>query len=81
MAIQPKPFKIYCSKCGFEKLIWFKSDALMGSDFEQVLEVCPKCDNTKLNRKTASIEEAMAKERFENIIQTFKNIFKKVFKG
>ena len=53
----------------------------MGSDFEQVPEVCPKCGNSKLNRKTASIEEAMAKERFDNMIQSFKNIFKKVFKG
>ena len=79
--MRPKPFKICCSKCSFEKLIWFKSDALTDLDFKQVPDVCPKCGNAKFNRKAISIEEALAKERFDNMIQSFKNIFKKVFKG
>ena len=33
------------------------------------------------NRKAISIEEAMTKEHFDNMIQSFKNIFKKIFKG
>ena len=81
MAIRPKPFKICCSKCGFEKLIWFKSDALSGLDFEEIPQICPKCGNEKLERKAASIEEARAKQYFDNTIQSFKDMFEKAFKG
>lgn len=82
MPIRPKPFKICCAKCDFEKLIWFKSDVLRPLDFEQIPKVCPKCGNAKLNRKTASMSEAIAKEYHINYIniQSFKNMLKKVLK-
>ena len=51
MAIQPKPFKIYCPKCGFEKMIQFKSDCLGAGDFKQIPQICPKCGNDKFERK------------------------------
>lgn len=79
--IQPRPFKIYCPKCGFKKLIWFKSDALSGLDFEEIPQICPKCGNEKLEKKAVSIEEARVKQYFDNTIQSFKNIFKKTFKS
>lgn len=79
--IRPRPFKIYCPKCGFKKLIRFKSDALSGLDFEEIPQICPKCGNEKLERKAASIEEARVKQYFDNTIQSFKNIFKKAFKS
>ena len=79
--IRPRPFKIYGPKCGFKKLIWFKSDALSGLDFEEIPQICPKCGNEKLEKKAVSIEEARVKQYFDNTIQSFKNIFKKTFKS
>lgn len=46
MAVQPKPFKVHCPKCGFSKIIAPRSDVLSGLD---TLSICPKC-STKLER-------------------------------
>jgi hypothetical protein len=71
--IQPKPFKIYCPKCGFEKTVQFKSDCLGASDFKQIPQICPKCGNEDLERKTASASTSLG--------DTITEIFKKALKG
>ena len=71
MAIQPKPFKSYCPKCGFEKTVQFKSDCLGAGDFKQIPQICPKCGNEDLERKTASA----------SLGDAITEIFKKAFKG
>jgi Zn finger protein HypA/HybF involved in hydrogenase expression len=38
--IQPKPFKLKCSKCGYNKIVKPKSDVLNMSD---LLNICPNC--------------------------------------
>jgi len=40
--IQPKPFKLRCSKCGYKKIIRPKSDVLNPVN---LLSVCPKCND------------------------------------
>lgn len=32
MPIRPRPFKVCCMKCGYKKIVQFKSDALIGAD-------------------------------------------------
>ena len=84
MAIQPKPFKIYCPKCGFEKSVQFKSDCLGAGDFKQIPQICPKCGfidtiidvihrTTKLERKTASANSGL--------VDAITEVFKKALKS
>ena len=72
MAIQPKPFKIYCPKCGFEKSVQFKSDCLGAGDFKQIPQICPKCGNEDLERKTASASASLG----DAITEVFKKALK-----
>ena len=73
MAIQPKPFKIYCPKCGFEKTVQFKSDCLGAGDFKQIPQICPKCGNEYLERKTASASSGL--------VDAITEVFKKALKS
>lgn len=73
MAIQPKPFKIYCPKCGFEKTVQFKSDCLGAGDFKQIPQICPKCGNEELERKTASANSGL--------VDAITEVFKKALKS
>jgi hypothetical protein len=71
--IQPKPFKIYCPKCGFEKSVQFKSDCLGAGDFKQIPQICPKCGNENLERKTESTSTSLG--------DTITELFKKALKS
>lgn len=71
--IQPKPFKIYCPKCGFEKTVQFKSDCLGVGDFKQITQICPKCGNEELERKTKSASTSLG--------DTITELFKKALKS
>lgn len=73
MAIQPKPFKIYCPKCGFEKTVQFKSDCLGAGDFKQIPQICPKCSNEDLERKTTSASSGL--------VDAITEVFKKALKS
>ena len=73
MAIQPKPFKIYCPKCGFEKSVQFKSDCLGAGDFKQIPQICPKCGNEELERKTTSTSSGL--------VDAITEVFKKALKS
>ena len=73
MAIQPKPFKIYCPKCGFEKSVQFKSDCLGAGDFKQIPQICPKCGNEELEHKTASASSGL--------VDAITEVFKKALKS
>ncbi len=58
--IQPRPFKYVCPKCGYEKIVKPKSDAL---DISHRLSSCPKCKNTDIEKKGLNT--------FDNIISIF----------
>ncbi len=48
MPIQPRLFKYVCSKCGYEKVVKPKSDAL---NISHILSSCPKCKNSVIEKK------------------------------
>lgn len=76
MAIKPRPFKICCKNCGFEKIIQFKSDVIDGSDIKQIPQTCPKCGGTELERKSVTEIEARLGTSVQNIANLVKGIFK-----
>ena len=73
MPMKPKPFKIYCPKCGFEKTVQFKSDCLGAGDFKQIPQICPKCGNEELECKTTSASSGL--------VDAITEVFKKALKS
>jgi len=43
MPVQPKPYKLVCSKCGHSKVVSPKSDCLNPKDLMAMSSICSKC--------------------------------------
>ena len=56
MPIAPKPYKVVCPKCGFSKIVKFKSDVMSMEDIGNFLSVCPKCGTTLERKKLNTFE-------------------------
>jgi DNA-directed RNA polymerase subunit M/transcription elongation factor TFIIS len=51
--IQPKPFKFKCSKCGYCRIVYPKSDVL---NINEILSFCRKCKIVMYRKELNSIE-------------------------
>lgn len=49
MPVQPNPYKLVCSKCGFSKVVAPKSDALSPKDLVAMSPVCKNCGEKMAN--------------------------------
>jgi len=55
MPISPEPFKYVCPKCGYSKIVRFKSDIINPLDLNSI---CPRC-NSKMVKKELNMIEKM----------------------
>lgn len=63
MAIKPIPYKLVCPKCGHNKMVNPKSDALSSKDLMDMSLICPKC-NIQMDKKDLNL--------FDNIFSVLK---------
>ena len=56
MPIRPQPITYTCRSCRWSKTVAPRSDALMPSEF---FSACPVCQHTSLDRKAATMGEAV----------------------